>query len=918
MANPKLDEAAIFNAARQIEAQDARRAYLDQACGDDAELRLRLDRLLHVHDENLTFLEKPAEDIPTAPNDRFPEGPGSEFGPYQLLEKIGEGGFGKVFMAVQRRPIRRTVALKILKPGMDTFQVIARFEAERQALALMDHPNIGRVLDGGETASGRPYFVMELVRGVPITRYCNDHKLTPRERLVLFADVCAAVQHAHQKGIIHRDIKPSNVLVTEMDGRPIPKLIDFGVAKALGQNLTENSLFTPMGAILGTLEYMSPEQAEFNALDIDTRADIYSLGVVLYELLTGTTPLTHERIKKSAMTEALRLVREENPPKPSMRLSDLRNTLASISAQRKLEPAQLTREIRGDLDWIVMKALEKDRNRRYSTPGNLAEDVERYLRREAILARPPSATYRMKKFAQRNRGAVLAGAAVAMALVVGTTVATWEAFVAINANHQALLSAAAEKTAKEKAEEKEAETRAVLDFVESKVFAAARPEGIPGGLGSNVSLRQSVEAALPAVAESFPTQPLIEARLRLTLGTSFHYLGDDRTAGDQFRRARAIYAERLSPTDARTLKCMSEQANALAGLSDYSAAFQLHKETLALRRATLGPNHRETLKSMADLATCYAEMGQSQKAVEFDEETLALRTANLGPDDPDTLDSRNNLALSYAEVRRYDDALKLQEDTLALFKAKFGPSHPSTLKSMINVAKALGDLDRHADAVLMLKESLAIQRAKLPPDHPFVLQTVYSLALRNHSLKRYDQSLKFHTEAFALRKAKFGPDHRDTLFSMWGVAVNLLILDRGPEAIPIIDECLQRAAAGKPVDPRFSGLADKRLQYFEKLKDPVGCRVTAEIWEKMHCTDVDSFYNAARYRAVAAAVYKSAKNPGADAARLAAEQADQAMAWLQKAIGAGFKDKTKLQEDKDLDALRDRDDFKRLLADLGA
>jgi serine/threonine protein kinase len=917
MENPKLDEAVLFNVARQIEEQDARRAYLDQACGDDAELRLRLDRLLQVNDDDPTFLEKPAEDIPAASIERVTEGPGTEFGPYLLLEKIGEGGFGKVFMAEQRRPIRRTVAVKILKPGMDTFQVIARFEAERQALALMDHPNIGRVLDGGETASGRPYFVMELVRGVPITRYCDEHKLTPRERLALFADVCAAVQHAHQKGIIHRDIKPSNVLVTEIDGRPIPKLIDFGVAKALGQQLTENSMFTPAGAILGTLEYMSPEQAEFNALDIDTRADIYSLGVLLYELLTGTTPLTRERVKKTAMTEALRLIREENPPMPSMRLSDSRNTLASISAQRKLEPAQLTKEIRGDLDWIVMKALEKDRNRRYTTPGNLAEDVERYLRREAILARPPSAMYRLKKFAQRNRGVVLAGASVALALVVGTAVATWQAFVALDAKQDALLSAAAEKAAKEKAEEKESETRAVLDFVENKVFVAARPEGFPGGLGSSVSLRQAVEAALPAVAESFPTQPLTEARLRMTLGISYRYLGDPRIAADQFRRARAIYTEWLGPTDARTLKSMSELANTFSDLSDFQAAFKLHEETLALRRATLGPNHRETLKSMADLATAYAEMGQNQKAVELDEQTLALRTTNLGPDDADTLDSRNNLALSYAEVRRYDDALKLQEETLALYKAKLGPSHPSTLKSMINVAKALGDLDRHADAVKMLEESLVIQRAKLPPDHPYILQTTYSLALRNHSLKRYAESLKFHTEAFALRKAKLGPDHRDTLFSMWGVATNLLILDQGPKAIPIIDECLQRAAAGKPVDPRFSGLADKRLEYFEKLKDPAGCRATAELWEKMRCTDAGSFYNAARYRAVAAAISKTAKNPGADAARLAVEQADQAMAWLQKAIAAGFKDKAKLKEDKDLDALRDRDDFKKLLADLG-
>jgi eukaryotic-like serine/threonine-protein kinase len=363
--------------------------------------------------------------------------PGALIGPYKLLEQIGEGGFGLVFMAEQQRPVRRIVALKVLKPGMDTRQVVARFEAERQALAIMDHPNIARVLDAGETESGRPYFVMELVKGVRITQYCDAHRLTLRERLALFATVCQAVQHAHQKGIIHRDLKPSNVLVAAYDDRPVVKVIDFGVAKALGQRLTEQTLVTGFGNIVGTLEYMSPEQAAFNALDVDTRSDIYSLGVLLYEILTGSTPLKAERLKRTAATEALRLIREEEAPRPSTRLSESKNLLVSVSALRKLEPARLTREVRGDLDWIVMKALEKDRNRRYVTPGSFARDIERYLQGEAIEARPPSWLYLLRKFGRKHRTAVLAAAVVVLALLAGSALATWQAIVATLAETKA-------------------------------------------------------------------------------------------------------------------------------------------------------------------------------------------------------------------------------------------------------------------------------------------------------------------------------------------------------------------------------------------------------------------------------------------------------------------------------------------------
>ncbi len=363
MNDLKTDAKAIFLDALDCNGPDELMRHLEQACGSDADLRMRVDELMRAHRDAGAFLggaEKQAAtcDQPTA--DR----PGTVIGPYKLLQQIGEGGMGVVWMAEQTQPVQRKVALKVIKPGMDSRQVIARFEAERQALALMDHVNIARVLDAGATESGLPYFVMELVHGVPITQYCDDSHLTPRERLELFVPVCQAIQHAHQKGVIHRDIKPSNVMITLYDGKPVPKVIDFGVAKATEQQLTERTLFTQYGTMVGTLEYMSPEQAEMSALGADTRSDIFSLGVLLYELLTGSTPLTHKRLKEAAYGEVLRMIKEEEPPKPSTRLSDSGDALASISAQRHMEPAKLTKLVRGELDWIVMKCLEKDRNRR--------------------------------------------------------------------------------------------------------------------------------------------------------------------------------------------------------------------------------------------------------------------------------------------------------------------------------------------------------------------------------------------------------------------------------------------------------------------------------------------------------------------------------------------------------------------------
>ena len=504
-----MTERSIALAALDKAEATERAAYLDTACGTDAALRRRVEKLLEGHKPAGSLAGPLAGATGTTAADAgaagagitidhppprpLAEQPGSLVGPYKLLQQIGEGGMGIVFMAEQDKPVRRRVALKIIKPGMDSAQVVARFEAERQALALMDHPNIARVLDVGSTDSGRPYFVMELVKGVPITEYCDVNHLTTRERLELVVPVCQAIQHAHQKGIIHRDIKPSNVLVTLRDGCPMPKVIDFGTAKAIDQTLTERTLFTQVGQIVGTPEYMSPEQAEMSGLDIDTRSDIYSLGVLLYELLTGSTPLERSRLREAGFAEILRRIRDEEPPKPSTRLSTTEQ-IGTIAGQRKTEPGKLARLVRGELDWITMKALEKDRARRYETANALARDIQRYLADEPVEAGPPSARYRLGKFARKHRAALATAAAFASVLVVATAISTWQAVRAAKAKNEAVRAYAAEVEQRRQAqglrgiaEQKSRESLAQAKLLERQLYinsvALAQRENLANNVG---------------------------------------------------------------------------------------------------------------------------------------------------------------------------------------------------------------------------------------------------------------------------------------------------------------------------------------------------------------------------------------------------------------------------------------------------
>jgi serine/threonine protein kinase/tetratricopeptide (TPR) repeat protein len=764
---------------------------------------------------------------PSATTPNVPENPlapyssgehvGTHIGPYKLLQVLGEGGMGTVWVAEQQQPVKRRVALKVIKAGMDSAQVLRRFEAERQAVALMDHTHIAKVLDAGTTEAGRPYFAMELVQGVPISRYCDELRLTIRERLELFVPVCQAIQHAHQKGIIHRDIKPSNVLVCMQDGKPVAKVIDFGLAKALSQPLSERTVYTEFGAVVGTLEYMAPEQAETSPLGVDTRSDIYSLGVLLYEMLTGTTPLDARRLKTAGLAEMVRMIKEDEPSKPSTRLTQSKESLASLAAQRKTAPAQLQKLVRGELDWIVMKCLEKDRTRRYETAGGLARDVERHLHDESVEASPPSARYRLHKFVRRNRGAVLAAASLVILLLAGIAGTCWGLVLAERARGDAVL-------AKETAEAREAETGAVLDFVDKKVVAAARPKE-SGGLGYDVTVRRALEAALPFVAESFSDQPLTEARLRMTLGLSFWNLGEFKIAADQYQAARVIYTRQLGPDHPDTILSMIRLAHTFDDIGRHADALKLNEETQALCKSKLGPDHLYTHFSMNNLAISYGNMGLYADAVKLNEETLKLRKAKLGADHADTLLSMNNLANSYAAMGRHADALKLNEQALTLKKARLGPDHPDTLLSMEGLAANYAEVGRQADALELREQTLALRKAKLGPDHSFTLDTMIQLAVSYAALLRHDDALKLLDERHALQ-ARLGPDRPLTLYNI---------------------ACVYATIARSPDH---------------------------------------------------------------------ASQGDVAMGWLKKAVSAGWKNAQHTKTDPDLAALRGRDDFKKLIANL--
>jgi serine/threonine protein kinase/tetratricopeptide (TPR) repeat protein len=770
MADPEPKIRELFSKALECRTAQEKAAFLDQACQGDAALRARLEELLQAHREAGSFLQEPSA-FQAAAVDAPPvqEQPGTVVGPYKLLEPIGEGGMGTVWMAQQTEPVKRLVAVKLIKAGMDSKQVLARFEAERQALALMDHPNIARVLDAGTTGAGRPYFVMDLVKGVPITRYCDEHRLTPRQRLELFVPVCQAIQHAHQKGIIHRDLKPSNVLVAPYDGKPVVKVIDFGVAKATGPQLTDRTLVTGFGAVVGTLEYMSPEQAELNNHDIDTRSDIYALGVLLYELLTGSPPFSRRELEKAGMLEMLRVIREEEPTRPSTKLSTAEG-LPSLAANRGMEPAKLTKLVRGELDWVVLKALEKDRDCRYETASAFAADVQRYLADEPVQACPPSLGYRLRKFVRRNRWPVLAASLAVLALVAGVAGTTWGMLRAEQARRDAVAAQAAEseRAAGERRAREEAQTRLAQVERGTEILAAVFRDVDPMAAdNAGVTLRELLCRRLGEAAQQLEGEalgePLVVARLQHVLGISLRELGHFDQAQVVLIKACRTRERLLGADDLETVATKHDLALVYREQGKYAPAEALHQEALAVRTARLGADHPDTLISRHHLAILYGNQRKYALAEALFQEVLAARTARLGAEHPDTLTSQHRLALLYRAQGKYALAEALYQEVLAARTARLGPDHLDTVATKGSLAALYLSQGKHAPAAALCKEVLAIRTAKLGADHPDTLTSRYHLAILSHRQGKFALAEALHREVVAVRTAKLGAGHPYTL-----------------------------------------------------------------------------------------------------------------------------------------------------------
>jgi eukaryotic-like serine/threonine-protein kinase len=878
---------AVFLATVEENDLAGRAALLDRECGVDKALRQRVEALLRAHDQPDSAVDQPVNssaspvagtltepddesaagdageptdatrdhtpspDETTRPAPRpITEGPDTRIGPYRLREKIGEGGMGVVYLAEQVKPVRRRVALKIIKPGMDTEQVVARFEAERQALALMDHPSIARVFDAGATDTGRPYFVMELVKGVPITDYCDTVHLTPKQRLELFIPVCQAIQHAHQKGIIHRDVKPSNVLVTMQDGKPVPKVIDFGIAKAVEQRLTERSLYTQHGTIMGTLEYMSPEQAEMSAMDVDTRTDVYALGVLLYELLTGSTPLERSRLRQAGYEEILRRIREEEPPKPSTRLSESRERLPSVAAQRRTEPARLTKLVRGELDWIVMKAIEKDRTRRYETANGFARDIERYLEGDPVEAGPPSASYRLRKFARKHRAALVTAGSFALLLATAAVVSAYLAVRATSAEGLAnrrladvqQANAATTKALTETTEAKKAADAALAQSEEARTQAEAvskylvesfrKPD--PSLDGKELKVVDLLDQAVAKLDAEFAGSPKIKGELLNALGQTYQGLGLPEKSVEVHTIARAVREAALGPYHPDTLGSHSNLATSYQHAGRTSEAIAMHEETLKLAILKLGPDHPNTLIGRNNLAGAYLAAGRTSEAIAMHEETLKLSASSLGPYHPDTLVSRVNLANTYLAAGRTNDAIAMHEETLKLAILKLGPDHPHTLANRSSLAESYRAAGRTSEAIALHEETLKLMTSNLGPYHPDTLVSRNNLATSYAAAGRTSEAIALHEETLKLMTSKLGPDHPDTLTSRGNLAASFWRVGRLDRSVPLFEETLKLAISKLGPDHPDTLIAQANLgiNYRDGGRPAEGARLMQEALER--------------------------------------------------------------------------------------
>jgi eukaryotic-like serine/threonine-protein kinase len=814
MTNPPDREAAVFGAALRLPSGE-RAAYLDEACGGDSALRQRIEELLRASEEAGVFLQNPAADRPgpggTVRLELTPtEKPGDKIGRYKLLQQIGEGGCGVVYMAEQTEPVHRRVALKVIKLGMDTKQVIARFEAERQAVTLMDHPNIAKVLDAGATDTGRPYFVMELVRGIKITDYCDQNNLSTRERLDLFIQVCQAIQHAHQKGIIHRDIKPSNILVTVNDGVPVPKVIDFGIAKATQGRLTDKTLFTAFEQFIGTPAYMSPEQAVMTSLDIDTRSDIYSLGVLLYELLTGKTPFDANALLQAGLDAMRRTIREVEPPKPSARLSTMLDAeRATTASQRQTEPPRLLHLLKGDLDWIVMKCLEKERSRRYETANGLAADIKRHLNTEPVVARPPSKLYEFQKTVRRHKFGFAAAAAIIVVLLAGILVSTWQAVRATHAERdQSRLRqdavASRNYEAKLRTEAQANEQEAKTEAVKSEQVAQFLKDMLKGvgpsvALGRDTTmLREILNQTAERVATELNGQPVAEAELCYTIGNTYFDIAEYGKAEAMHRRALELRQAAFGRTNTFVADSLCSLADTLAARGHITNAEAMQREALAMRRSLLGPDDPDVATSLNALANVLWHQGKFEEAESLSRQALALRQKIYTNDQPSVAQSMSDLGFVLWLKGDNEDlpedlkeSEKLLRGALDMRKRLFGEFHPSVAETRFNLAEDLGDEGQFAEAEALLRQVLADRKKLLGDQHPLLINTLHVLYSLLWDQGKYSEAEPLCEQELAIRRKRDGSNNRGVAGVLEDLGMLNNRLGRAAEAEPLFRESLE-------------------------------------------------------------------------------------------------------------------------------